>query len=258
MTADTVSKRLREHTLGWIGTGRMGTALVTRLLERGCDVTIYNRTRSKAEPLARLGARIVDRPADLSDREIVITSVAGSDDFAEVITGPEGLLSNGGRVPGIVIDSSTVSMDVSESVRGKAGRLGTALLAPPVPGNPKVPRSRRLSLAAVGDRPPDSRDTDRQRAGRSRLRGLARAGGPGRELQAGAGSASSRGRPRGSPSGRTRWQGLSSRSPRCPPRAGCMSIGRNASTSAACMTIAFAGPERLLPAPGWARSSSST
>src|SRR5438309_5152708 len=152
MTADTVSKRLREHTLGWIGTGRMGTALVTRLLERGCDVTIYNRTRSKAEPLARLGARIVDRPADLSDREIVITSVAGSDDFAEVITGPEGLLSNGGRVPGIVIDSSTVSMDVSESVRGKAGRLGTALLAAPVSGNPKVARSGRLSLVVSGPR----------------------------------------------------------------------------------------------------------
>jgi 3-hydroxyisobutyrate dehydrogenase-like beta-hydroxyacid dehydrogenase len=130
----------------------MGTALVTRLLERGCDVTIYNRTRAKAEPLARLGARIVDRPADLSDREIVITSVAGSDDFAEVITGPQGLLSNGSRVPGIVIDSSTVSMDVSESVRGKAGRLGTALLAAPVSGNPKVARSGRLSLVVSGPR----------------------------------------------------------------------------------------------------------
>ncbi len=140
------------HTLGWIGTGRMGTALVTRLLERGCDVTIYNRTRSKAEPHARLGARIVDRPADLSDRDIVVTSVAGSDDFAEVITGPQGVLSTGSRVPRIIIDSSTVSMDVSEGVRREAAQRGTALLAAPVSGNPKVARAGRLSIAVSGPR----------------------------------------------------------------------------------------------------------
>src|ERR1700730_17837524 len=135
MTADMVGKRLTDsgigpaveaqistfkpadHTLGWIGTGRMGYALVTRLLERGCDVTVYNRTRSKAEPLTKLGARIVDRPAELSDRDIVITSVADSDDFAAVTTGPDGGLSNGRHVPAVVIDSSTVSMEVSDVIR---------------------------------------------------------------------------------------------------------------------------------------------
>src|SRR5439155_25173102 len=81
-------------TLGWIGTGRMGSVLAARLLEQGCDLTVYNRTRAKAEPLAKRGARIVDRPADLSDRDVVITSVAGSRDFTEVMTGPEGLLAD--------------------------------------------------------------------------------------------------------------------------------------------------------------------
>src|SRR6202171_5520590 len=142
-----------DHTLGWIGTGRMGYALVTRLLERGCDVTVYNRTRSKAEPLTKLGARIVDRPADLSDRDIVITSVADSDDFAAVTTGPDGVLSNGSRVPAVVIDSSTVSMEVSDGIRAKAERLGTALLAAPVSGNPKVARAGRLTVAVSGPRP---------------------------------------------------------------------------------------------------------
>jgi 3-hydroxyisobutyrate dehydrogenase len=141
-----------DHTLGWIGTGRMGYALVTRLLERGCDVTVYNRTRSKAEPLSKLGARIVDRPADLADRDIVITSVADSDDFASVTTGPDGVLSNGSRVPAVVIDSSTVSMEVSDTVRAKAERLGTSLLAAPVSGNPKVARAGRLTLAVSGPR----------------------------------------------------------------------------------------------------------
>ena len=141
-----------DHKLGWIGTGRMGYALVTRLLERGCDVTVYNRTRAKAEPLAKLGARIVDRPADLADRDIVITSVAASQDFAAVTTGPDGVLSNGRRVPAVVIDTSTVSMEVSEAVRAKAERLGTALLAAPVSGNPKVARAGRLTLAVSGPR----------------------------------------------------------------------------------------------------------
>src|ERR1700693_1000811 len=101
-----------KHRLGWIGTGRMGYALATRLLERGCDVSVYNRTRAKAEPLVGLVAHIVDRPADLAECDIVITSVAGSQDFADVTTGPQGVLSNGGPVPSVVIDSSTVSMEV--------------------------------------------------------------------------------------------------------------------------------------------------
>jgi 3-hydroxyisobutyrate dehydrogenase-like beta-hydroxyacid dehydrogenase len=141
-----------KHSLGWIGTGRMGYALVTRLLERGCDVAVYNRTKAKAEPLVKLGARLVDRPADLADRDIVFTSVAGSQDFAEVMTGRHGLLSNGGPVPAVIIDSSTVSMDVSQKVRAKAQEVGSALLATPVSGNPKVARAGRLSIAVSGPR----------------------------------------------------------------------------------------------------------
>ena len=139
-------------TLGWIGTGRMGSVLASRLLEQGCDLTVYNRTRAKAEPLAKSGARLVDRPADLSDRDIVITSVAGSRDFAEVMTGAHGLLANGNRVPALVIDTSTVSMDVSQAIREKAAELGSALLAAPVSGNPKVARAGKLSLVVSGPR----------------------------------------------------------------------------------------------------------
>jgi 3-hydroxyisobutyrate dehydrogenase-like beta-hydroxyacid dehydrogenase len=130
----------------------MGSVLAIRLLEHGCDLTVYNRTRAKAEPLAKRGARIVDQPADLRDRDIVITSVAGSRDFAEVMTGEQGLLANGNRVPAMVIDTSTVSMDVSQTIREKAAGLGSALLAAPVSGNPKVARAGKLSLAVSGPR----------------------------------------------------------------------------------------------------------
>jgi 3-hydroxyisobutyrate dehydrogenase len=146
----TVSKN--DHTLGWIGTGRMGSVLAARLLQQGCDLTIYNRTRAKAEPLAKQGARIVDRPADLADRDIVITSVAGSKDFAEVMTGTHGLLRNGQRIPRMVVDTSTVSMEVSSEIRTQARELGAALLAAPVSGNPKVARAGKLSLVVSGPR----------------------------------------------------------------------------------------------------------
>src|SRR6202162_4185151 len=141
-----------HRTLGWIGTGRMGFALASRLLEQGCDLSVYNRTRAKSEPLAKRGARLVDRPADLSERDIVLTSGAGSIDLAAEMTGPHGLLANGGRVPSIVIDTSTVSMDASQAIRATAERLGSALLAAPVSGNPKVARAGKLSLAVSGPR----------------------------------------------------------------------------------------------------------
>src|SRR2546421_2011719 len=138
--------------LGWIGTGRMGSVLAGRLLAQGVDLTVYNRTRSKAEPLAREGARIVDHPADLADRDIVIISVAGSNDFADVIVGPQGLFRDPGRIPKLVVDTSTVSMEVSSEIRRKGSELGAALLAAPVSGNPKVARAGKLSLAASGPR----------------------------------------------------------------------------------------------------------
>ena len=60
-------ENLRAHKLGWIGAGRMGFRLAQRLLPAGCDLSIYNRTRSKAEPLVQKGGKLVDSPADLAD-----------------------------------------------------------------------------------------------------------------------------------------------------------------------------------------------
>jgi len=139
-----------DHRLGWIGTGRMGYPLAARLLKGGCDVAVYNRTRSKAEPLSELGAEVVDAPAEMADRDIVFTMVAGSDDFTEVTLGRRGLFSRNGTAPGIVIDSSTVSTESSEKVREHAAKVGSALLAAPVSGNPKVVKAGRLTFAVSG------------------------------------------------------------------------------------------------------------
>jgi len=140
-------------SIGWIGAGRMGFALAARLLDAGYDLAIYNRTRAKAEPLGERGAKIVDRPVDLADRDIVFIMVSGSADLEAVTGGDGGLLTDPDIVPRIVIDSSTVSIDASAEVRKRAAERGSDLLAAPVSGNPKVVRAGKLTFAVSGPRP---------------------------------------------------------------------------------------------------------
>ena len=138
--------------IGWVGTGRMGYELVLRLLAAGCDVAVWNRTRAKAEPLAEHGATIVDTPADLADRDIVVTIVSSSDVFEKVTLGENGVLSRSDVKPPVLVDSSTISVESSERVRTEAAKFGTALLAAPVSGNPKVVKSGHLTVVVSGER----------------------------------------------------------------------------------------------------------
>jgi 3-hydroxyisobutyrate dehydrogenase-like beta-hydroxyacid dehydrogenase len=138
--------------LGWIGVGRMGLVLARRLLEHGQELSVYNRTREKAAPLAELGATVVDAPADLAECEIVFTMVAGSADVEQVVNGPEGLLSRSDAKPRVIVDSTTISPAVAQQIRAAARSQGTAMLAAPVSGNPKVAASGRLTIVTSGPR----------------------------------------------------------------------------------------------------------
>jgi len=140
-----------KDRIGWIGVGRMGAPMIARLLAGGYDVTLWNRTREKAEAFAERGATIVDSPADLAGCDIVFTMVGDSEDFKEVTIGANGVLAAGERAPAILIDSSTVSADASDEVRRLAADAGTALLAAPVSGNPSVVRAGQLTIVASGD-----------------------------------------------------------------------------------------------------------
>jgi 3-hydroxyisobutyrate dehydrogenase-like beta-hydroxyacid dehydrogenase len=145
--------------LGWVGTGRMGHALATRLLEAGCELAAYNRTRAKAEPLAESGATVVDAPAELADRDIVFTMVAGPEDFKAVVLGENGLLSRSDTAPPVIVDSSTVSPEASAEVRAHTDARGVALLAAPVSGNPSVVEAGKLTVVVSG--PNDAWETAR-------------------------------------------------------------------------------------------------
>jgi 3-hydroxyisobutyrate dehydrogenase-like beta-hydroxyacid dehydrogenase len=137
------------RTIGWIGAGRMGSAMVGRLLAAGHSVSVYNRTRAKAEPLAERGATIVDTIAELAGCDVVFTTVAASADLEQVLLGEGGLLRQQ-EVPRILIDSSTVSSETSAKVRAIAAERGSSLLAAPVSGNAKVAKAGKLTLVVSG------------------------------------------------------------------------------------------------------------
>ena len=138
-----------SHSLGWIGAGRMGFAMAKRLLEADGDVTVYNRTRAKAEPLESFGARIVDIPAELADRDVVFTMVSSADDLYSVVCGENGLLSGSGA-PKLLIDCSSVSEEGSIRVREALRERGCEMLSAPVSGNAKVIKAGLLTIVASG------------------------------------------------------------------------------------------------------------
>src|SRR5262245_65642877 len=96
--------------IGWIGTGRMGFPMAARLLNAGHDETVWNRTRAKAEPLAAKGAKIVDKLPDLASCDVVFSIVSEGKDLEQVLFGNDGVVSGGGKAPGVFIDCSTISV----------------------------------------------------------------------------------------------------------------------------------------------------
>ena len=138
-----------QPTVGWIGTGRMGAAMASRLATAGVDLQVWNRTRSKAEPLAEHGATVVDSIADLAGRDVVFTMVSSDTDLEQVLTGDGGLLTQD-TSPAIVVDTSTVSIETSARLRGACAAVGTEFLASPVSGNGKVVSAGKLTLVCSG------------------------------------------------------------------------------------------------------------
>ena len=144
------SESITRHSVGWIGAGRMGFPMAELLLKAGADVSVYNRTASKAEPLAAYGASIVGKPSGLADRDVVFAMVAGPDDLRAVVMGPDGLLANPAATPRIVVDCSSVDEEASEDVRRALAERGAGFLAAPVSGNGKVVKARKLTIVSSG------------------------------------------------------------------------------------------------------------
>jgi 3-hydroxyisobutyrate dehydrogenase len=139
------------HKIGWIGMGRMGYPMAERLLKAGHRLAIWNRTRSKAEPLAALGAKVVDKPVDLADVDILFAIVATGKDLEQVFFGTDGVAARGkGKLPRILVDCSTIAVEESADIRKRLADLGADFVAAPVSGNAKVIKAGRLSSVISG------------------------------------------------------------------------------------------------------------
>jgi 3-hydroxyisobutyrate dehydrogenase len=137
--------------IGWIGMGRMGFPMAERLLKAGHDVTIWNRTRSKAEPLTKIGGKVVDHLHELKSVDILFSIVATGADVEDVLYGKNGVCSQGGKIPPVIVDCSTIAVEESKNIRLKLKDLGADFVAAPVSGNAKVIKAGKLSSVVSGD-----------------------------------------------------------------------------------------------------------
>ena len=138
------------HTekLGWIGTGRMGYAMAERLAKGGCDLAVWNRTKEKAQPLEKYGAKVVNQLEELSTKDILFVMVSTLDDVKEVI----GKALAKGK-PKMVVECSSISLEGSAELRQMLKRKGIEYLAAPVSGNAKVIKAGKLTFVVSGPKP---------------------------------------------------------------------------------------------------------
>lgn len=138
-----------DHHIGWLGTGRLGSAMATRLLAHGVTMTVWNRTAPKTGPLVGLGATRAAAVGDLGRCDIVFTTVTSSSDLLSVTAGPGGLF-RAQPAPRIVVDCSTVSAEAAAEVRAEATKRGIAFLSAPVSGNAGMVAQGRGSIIVSG------------------------------------------------------------------------------------------------------------
>ena len=136
--------------IGWIGMGRMGFPMAERLLKAGYDVSIWNRTRAKAEPLAAKGGKVVDKLTDLAGMDVVFSIVSTGKDLNEVLFGKSGVAGGNGKLPKIFVDCSTIAVEESKDIREKLKARGADFVAAPISGNAKVIKAGKLSAVLSG------------------------------------------------------------------------------------------------------------
>jgi 3-hydroxyisobutyrate dehydrogenase len=140
-------KKAPQTPLGWIGAGRMGYAMAERLARGGCDIAVWNRTKEKAAPLRKHGAKVVNRLEELSTRDILFCMVSTYEDVKEVIGKA---LADPKKKPKMVVECSSISLEGSAELRKFLNGRGVEYLAAPVSGNAKVIKAGKLTFVVSG------------------------------------------------------------------------------------------------------------
>jgi 3-hydroxyisobutyrate dehydrogenase len=138
--------------LGWIGTGVMGTSMCSHLIRRGFAMTVYNRTRERAQPLITLGARWADRPKQVAEASDVVFSIVGFPaDVRAVMLGPDGSLA-GSRPGMMLVDMTTSDPSLAIVIAQAAAAREVSSIDAPVSGGDVGAKEARLSIMIGGDR----------------------------------------------------------------------------------------------------------
>jgi len=135
--------------IGFIGLGSMGAGMAENLLKAGHTVTVYNRTRSRAEALAAKGAQLAPTPAEACRGDAVLTMVADDAALEAVTMGAKGILAS--LKPGAVhVSMSTISVALSARLEEAHTRAGSIYIAAPVFGRPEAAAAAKLFVVAAG------------------------------------------------------------------------------------------------------------
>ncbi len=138
--------------IGWIGTGVMGLSMAGHLQAAGYPLTVYNRTRAKADPLLAKGAQWADTPREVAaNSDVVFTIVSYPRDVESVILGENGVLQ-GLASGGLVCDMSTSSPVLAERIAVAALQQGCVAMDAPVTGGDIGARNATLSIFVGGDK----------------------------------------------------------------------------------------------------------
>jgi 3-hydroxyisobutyrate dehydrogenase len=145
--------------LAFIGLGTMGAPMAARLLEAGHELTVYNRTREREEPLARKGAKRAASPREAAaGAEVVFTMVSDTPDVVEVVLGEEGAV-HGMASGSLLVDMSTISPAATRGIAEKLVKKGVRMLDAPVSGGSEGAIQGTLSIMVGGEREDVARAT---------------------------------------------------------------------------------------------------
>jgi 3-hydroxyisobutyrate dehydrogenase len=141
-----------ETRIGWIGLGVMGTSMCGHLLAKGFSATVYNRTKSKAEPLLQKGAKWADNPQAVAKQSDVVFSIVGfPSDVREVMLADSGALS-GSKSGAILVDMTTSQPSLAVEIYEAAKAKGVHSVDAPVSGGDIGAKEARLSIMIGGDK----------------------------------------------------------------------------------------------------------
>ena len=140
-----------ETRLGWIGTGVMGSSMAGHLLAKGYAVTVFNRTKAKADKLIAAGAKWADTPkAVAAASDVIFTIVGYPADVRETVLGPEGTLA-GAKSGAILVDMTTSEPSLAAEIYEAAKKRGVESVDAPVSGGDIGAREARLAIMIGGD-----------------------------------------------------------------------------------------------------------